>query len=82
MLTVFPQAGSSSQAGSTGSQAGNAASQTGSGDSQAVSANSQGDSTVPPGRQVGRQLGLGLTIPRVLPDFPLKTEEIHWKTLT
>ena len=29
-----------------------------------------------------RQLGLGLTITRVLPDFLLKTEGIHWKILT
>ena len=80
--TVPPQAGSNSQAGSTASQAiiagsqvgsvvslaDSAASQAGSNGSQAVSTDSQGATMFPPW-QVGGQLGLGLTIPRVLADF-------------
>ena len=31
--------------------------------------------------QIGRLLGLGLAIPRVLLDFSLKTEVTQWKTL-
>ena len=58
---------------STGSQASSTASQTGSTASQGASTAST--------RQIGRQLGLGLTIPGVLPDCPLRTEVTHWKTL-